>query len=187
VFGNHECWYNGLDAANTVRSSFQHLKNVYLLENSSITIDGIEFFGCTLWPDYKQADPYVIRYAQTIDKNLLYIGVDFQTIQEKQRESVETLRTLPYNKNRVIITHYPPTCLSITDEFNADDIEIQYLCYSEITDGVFALSPLAWMHGHIHNSVNYKIGDTDVLANPRGDHFVRNARFDIKQSYTLDC
>ena len=134
VFGNHEHWTHGLNAVETFRASIQHLKNVFLLENTSVTIDDVEFFGCTLWPDYKQANPAVLEYAQNVDENVRRVGVDVSMVQERQRQSVQSLRALVPNRKRIIITHYAPSCLSITDDFQCDEPLMQYLCYSEITD-----------------------------------------------------
>lgn len=177
----------GLNAVETFRASIQHLKNVFLLENTSVTIDDVEFFGCTLWPDYKQANPAVLEYAQNVDENVRRVGVDVSMVQERQRQSVQSLRALVPNRKRIIITHYAPSCLSITDDFQCDEPLMQYLCYSEITDVVVLLNPIAWVHGHMHYTINYKIGDVDVLCNPRGNRFVSNKHFSSKYLYTVQC
>lgn len=43
-----------------------------------------------------------------------------------------------------------------------------YLC--PLTFQIWSLnySPLLWLHGHLHNSSMYEIGDCKVVCNPKG-------------------
>jgi predicted phosphodiesterase len=61
VAGNHE-HYHG-DYANTLsnlKSKFSYLKNVHVLNNESIEIDNVVFFGGTLWTDMNKEDPLTL-------------------------------------------------------------------------------------------------------------------------------
>ncbi len=37
-------------------------------------------------------------------------------------------------------------------------------------------APDVWIHGHIHRHLDYQVGGTRVVANPRGHHFVLSER-----------
>lgn len=42
-------------------------------------------------------------------------------------------------------------------------------CYaSDLTDLIVDRRPDLWMHGHVHHAVDYGVGRTRVICNPRG-------------------
>ena len=48
-----------------------------------------------------------------------------------------------------------------------------------------------WVHGHTHESHDYKIGETRILCNPRGystlgNHDQENKNFDINKSFEVE-
>ena len=45
--------------------------------------------------------------------------------------------------------------------------------------------PALWIHGHAHNSVDYTIGETRILSNPRGYSNRLNRNFDDNLIITL--
>ena len=40
--------------------------------------------------------------------------------------------------------------------------------YSNMTELMFDKKPALWVHGHVHASFDYMMGDTRVVCNPRG-------------------
>jgi hypothetical protein len=54
------------------------------------------------------------------------------------------------------------------------------LCFVSDAESLLAGVDL-WVHGHTHDSFDYRVGTTRVLCNPRGyarDGMVENPRFD---------
>jgi Icc-related predicted phosphoesterase len=39
---------------------------------------------------------------------------------------------------------------------------------SNLEDLILATHPVLWVHGHVHDPFDYMVGETRVLANPRG-------------------
>ena len=39
---------------------------------------------------------------------------------------------------------------------------------SDLEDLILATHPTLWVHGHVHNSCDYRVGATRVLCNPHG-------------------
>jgi hypothetical protein len=60
--GNHEHYHGDYAAtANTIRSTFGDLHNVHFLDKEWRIIDGVLFFGGTLWTDMNGEDPATLR------------------------------------------------------------------------------------------------------------------------------
>lgn len=71
----------------------------------------------------------------------------------------------------VVMTHHAPSFESIPDRYASDVLSNAYA--SHINFNLFeAGQPDVWIHGHIHDTVDYTIGDTQVVSNPFGyrDH-----------------
>jgi Icc-related predicted phosphoesterase len=64
-----------------------------------------------------------------------------------------------------VITHHAPHRLSVPAQFDGEPLTPCYV--SHIPELVRPPADL-WIHGHIHNSMDYAIGGTRVLCNPRG-------------------
>jgi Icc-related predicted phosphoesterase len=65
----------------------------------------------------------------------------------------------------VIVTHHAPSMLSLPEHRRSEEISSAYA--SNLEPLILQYQPRLWIHGHIHHSNNYCIGETRVLANPR--------------------
>lgn len=72
----------------------------------------------------------------------------------------------PFDGKTVVVTHHGPTELSIDSDFRAERSNAFYV--SRMENLIFEHQPALWVHGHVHRSGNYEIGDTRVIINPRG-------------------
>lgn len=79
-------------------------------------------------------------------------------LEEKFRE--------PYDGPTVVITHFAPSRHSIHPRFS--DSLLNACFVSDLEDRILRWQPQLWMHGHTHDSFDYRIGATRVIANPRG-------------------
>lgn len=176
VCGNHDYW--GSTIINTVRfcKNLQtKFNNVHFLENECINIDGWNIAGCTLWADFKLfntqktsgelAEYYVNDYRRIRKHNganrLLYTD----TLKEFNN-SVEFLKTLADKDNLIIVTHHACSDKSVKIEYIQNALSPAYV--SNLEDLIKELKPKYWLHGHLHNSSHYLIGDTEVISNPFG-------------------
>jgi len=188
VLGNHE-HYN-----NVYFDTFERIKkelpgNVYLLEAESITIDDVHFFGGTFWTDMNKRDPLVLRY---VDKNLSDFSVikhnSFQVkniygnsyytdkfstsfVADVFTDTVTKLKDflLKHKENKVVvISHHAPCQLSINEKYK-DDFPMNYGYFSDLSNLILDNPQIkTWVHGHMHDSVDYMLGKTRVICNPRG-------------------
>ena len=76
----------------------------------------------------------------------------------------------PFDGPTVIITHHAPSPRSIHPRF---DGALLNACFVSNAEHLLAAgSADLWVHGHTHDSVDYLLGSTRVVCNPRG--YMRN-------------
>ena len=121
VPGNHEYYDAELQtAARALRARARLSRNVQLLDNDELILDGVRFLGSTLWTDFAllgsqsigRASSESIKYA--IDFRKIRMGDGFLTPQqtvELHREAITFLQARLENHfdgRTVVITHHAP-------------------------------------------------------------------------------
>jgi Icc-related predicted phosphoesterase len=66
----------------------------------------------------------------------------------------------------IVVTHHAPSIKSIVDRYKSDPVSAAFA--SNMDDFILEHQPRLWIHGHTHESFDYKIGQTRVVCNPRG-------------------
>lgn len=172
VAGNHELydghWERTLDVIR--ESSRRH--EVHFLENVAVTLGGIRFLGATLWTDYtyfgEDRMDAAMASAQRIMPDYRVIeGCTPERTIERHRASRAWLEheLSQSGPPAVVVTHHYPRKDSTPARFQED------LCTaafgSQLPTELLDRARL-WVHGHTHNSFDYRVGDCRVLCNPRG-------------------
>lgn len=177
VAGNHEFYghdrYGELAAG---RAEAARHPNLYLLERDSVVIDGVEFLGCTLWTDYKYAgvreQARAMHWAarRISDHRLISAGKGAWSPEEALAEheasrnwlSEQLAQSTP--RPRVVVTHHAPSRQSVQPRYRDD---LLTAAFASDMDELITKATL-WVHGHLHASTDYRLGDCRVVANPRG-------------------
>lgn len=164
--------------------------NVQVLENDTFERDGFRFFGATLWTDMdlhgdvteasnvigeRMNDYKRTRWSPTYRK--LRPGdtrAQHRTTVSKLREF---LKTGDPSKS-IVLTHHAPSPLSLPERRREFLISAAYA--SNLEDLIVEFQPALWIHGHIHHSNDYRIGNTQILSNPRAYIDDPNPDFDPK-------
>jgi Icc-related predicted phosphoesterase len=73
------------------------------------------------------------------------------------------------------VTHHAPHPGSLHPRYANDLISAAYV--SDLTPLIESGKPALWVHGHVHASFDYRVGDTRVICNPNG-YGGENAAFD---------
>jgi Icc-related predicted phosphoesterase len=68
----------------------------------------------------------------------------------------------------VVVTYHLPHARSIPSRFQGDLLNAAYA--SDLSEVIEAGRPALWVHGHTHESCDYRVGDTRIVCNPRGYH-----------------
>lgn len=181
IAGNHE-FYGGviedvIDELHTLSDD-----QVRFLECETAVIAGVRILGTTLWTDFG-LNPELYGAARGTMSDLLG---DYSTIRRKLSEfsacRINTDYMLALHRtyfewlNRelsngfdgptVVITHTAPSRRSITSHNSHQVVAAAFA--SNLEDFVDNHEIAAWVHGHIHDSVDYMIGNTRVVSNPYG-------------------
>jgi predicted phosphodiesterase len=195
VVGNHEFYGSDLS---TTYARFRELAegtNVRLLERSEWHHDGVRFLGCTLWSDYRLLDSPDARrrgiddaVRLMFDFSRIRVAPDFeetfspavsQLLFSQSVAWLDECFARPHAGPTVVVTHFAPTPASIAPRFEKSTINASFV--SDLTAKIERWQPELWLHGHTHDSFDYRIGRTRVLCNARGyskNGATENARFD---------
>ncbi|MBB2789234.1 UNVERIFIED_ORG: Icc-related predicted phosphoesterase [Rhizobium esperanzae] len=153
--------------------------NVFILDGGVASIEGINFVGATLWSDYALFGDR--RMAMLADQNASH---DYSEIKLSKRPAkrfsarnamerhyearviIDRFLGASSSVPTVVVTHHAPSILSISPENVDDPLAPSYA--SSLERIILRHQPCLWVHGHLHNSSDYRIGSTRVVCNPRG-------------------
>lgn len=193
VMGNHEHYHHTFNQ--TARVLRQHLpSNFTLLDNSSEFYNGVHFVGGTMWGNFCGEDEKMMELGeermndyQTIDYSFTKPGLfPSDTVQEHNYTVQWFKQVLPTLRGKVVmVTHHAPSFRSISEDYVTSDTIGAYA--SDVEEVIYAHEPDIWVHGHIHDTRDYFIGNTRILCNPKG--YPRkddtNGNFDINHDVTI--
>jgi hypothetical protein len=185
IAGNHEFYGGHFDKVIGEMREAANGTNIRILENDQVVIDDVRFLGCTLWTDFKLYEAQHTSPLVTINTIAAFMN-DYQKVTAYGREAGtyrklhprDTLRrhevsrdwlksrlAEPFAGPTVVITHHAPSPKSVPEAFEGDVLSAAYATDLESMMGRHV--PL-WIHGHIHNTIDYTVYGTRVLCNPRG-------------------
>lgn len=79
---------------------------------------------------------------------------------------IQTELSQPFDGPTVVVTHHEPHRYSIPVRRQNDLLSACYA--SDLSDLMLSGHPDLWVHGHVHDPVDYEIGHCRVVSNPRG-------------------
>ena len=80
IMGNHEHYHGDFaESAKLIKGTFGDLKNFYFLDKDWININGIFFYGGTLWTDMNKEDPRTMR-------EMTYCMNDYRGVDNSNRQ-----------------------------------------------------------------------------------------------------
>ncbi|HVJ59296.1 MAG TPA: metallophosphoesterase, partial [Burkholderiaceae bacterium] len=93
----------------------------------------------------------------------------------------------PHDGPTVVVTHFAPARGSIAARFAGSPINGCFV--SDLEARIRQWRPQLWLHGHTHDSFDYRVGETRIVANPRGyapNGVIENAKFDPQLVIAVD-
>ncbi len=178
VTGNHEYYtQQPMDAGDCAFHDWlkEYYPNVTVLQDEAIEIDGVHFFGGTMWTDFAGADrrAMITAHQQMNDYRLIILPNGQQltpadTITFHQIFVCNLMAWLEQGLSgpRIVITHNAPVVnpntqfgnSPLTPAFNALDMK-------EIIE---KHQPDLWVYGHTHECDDQTIGKTRIISNQLG-------------------
>lgn len=180
VHGNHEAYGKHLDhVQEDIEAACAAAGNVHFLNCNEFTIGNVRFLGATMWTDFRlfgDSDRQIaMREAEAV-------MVDYKRIR-LAREGYRKLRSADTAKfhslhkswlkqkldesfigKTVVVTHMAPSMKSVSDRYAQDMVSA---AYASNLDEIASRADL-WIHGHMHESFDYQVGDCRVVCNPCG-------------------
>ncbi|MBU5635114.1 metallophosphoesterase [Geomonas sp. Red69] len=153
-------------------------ENIAYLDNQAITIDEVTFICSCAWTDFHDSDPKAMALAssQMNDFRLIYAETDGvlrklspEMTVERHLKSIAFIRgALDENRNKkcFIVTHHAPSPRSVPQQYQGDSLNPAF--FTDLSSLILAYQPVAWAHGHMHDSQSYHIDQTAVICNPLG-------------------
>lgn len=174
VFGNHEFYsYNYEGVKKKIKENLP--SNFYLLDNDTVSIQGWNFIGFTLWSDFRNENPLEMMEAECNmnDYKVIRIGSNYRKLRaddtlsfHKESKNYLLKQLENFQENVFVISHHAPSYQSIPQEYKNHSNG----AYSSNLDDLIIEHPQIkyWVHGHTHNFFDYQIGECRVICNPVG-------------------
>ena len=179
VAGNHEYYGEDFDSVNNYFYELQaEYTNFFWLHNESIIIDGVEFFGGTMFTDW-ELDNESWTAKQRAKEGI----ADFSWITKKGRDGLNS-RWNPEDhlqehlafrdslvqwlakpaEKRVVVSHFVPHPEGSDPKYKGSSLNPYFLC--DMTKYMENVN--LWMYGHTHSSKDMMEGNCRLVCNPRG-------------------
>lgn len=178
VMGNHEFYNHDMKDTREYWKAFaDNHPDFHLLDNSTAIINDVVYVGGTLWTNLDNNN----TTSEMLINNALN---DFRCIRKNDSferfcagdSSKEFDNTFDYIKmihemrerddKLVVVTHHSPSFNSTSSMFAGSDINGAFA--SDLNYFIEESKINVWIHGHMHNQSDYIIGDTRIVANPKG-------------------
>jgi Icc-related predicted phosphoesterase len=192
ITGNHESYGDLYEEMEEVLRVFlsEHASHATLLHNQVIEIGGVTFLGTTLWSSCGAGNAELQRVIRSNMNDFRLIRTQLPILEgdwalrpakgayriftpsdanSLHREAVAWLSDqLPKHSRCVVIGHHAPSFLSAGAGHYGDNKLDSAYCSS--LDPLIKAHPQIqlWIHGHTHQAERYRIGNTQIVANPRG-------------------
>lgn len=156
----------------------------HFLERTRLDLEAggqrLRILGCTLWTDFllfgadRQAETMRVSVERMNDfAGMIRYGDGGPFAPHHAADifaaSVAWLRSelaTPFDGPTIVVTHHAPSRLSVHQTYKRDPTSAAFA--SHLDDLIAEAGPSLWVHGHMHHSLDYRIGRTRVVCNPRG-------------------
>jgi Icc-related predicted phosphoesterase len=175
VHGNHEAYgsvYGELTRDIQARAAGTQVR---FLERDEVIIGDVRFLGCCLWTDYDlygtpersmqmarrfMHDHTVIR----AEEGKWFMPEHALAEHEKSLIWLQERLMTPFDGRTMVVTHHGVTPASVHARYRDDPVNAGFV--SDLRH-ILDLADF-WIHGHVHDSFDYRVGAARVIANPRG-------------------
>ncbi|MBP1097512.1 metallophosphoesterase [Bradyrhizobium diazoefficiens] len=176
VAGNHE--FYGCDIDRTVDKARQLATgtNVHVLQNDTVTIDGVLFVGSTLWTDFNLFGNAELAMSRAADGMNDYRRIRKRRYAERlrpidtfrrhleSRDFIARVTRDGHSKPTVVVSHHGSVKEAISAGAENDILSAAYA-----SDCQELLEPVdLWIYGHTHEHRDFIIDRTRLVTNAKG-------------------
>lgn len=178
IVGNHELYGYAVPKLYAKLRSLAQGTLLHVLENDSVCIGDVTFYGCTLWSDFALFGNKSRLVAMEAARQHM---TDFRRIRVSPKYSrfcpddavkmhysskAWLLSATQTGGKKVVITHHAPSARSLAESRKDNLLSAAYASHCDAL--VAASQAVLWIHGHTHCAADYALWNTRVLSNPRG-------------------
>lgn len=149
--------------------------NITFLDNDVAEFAGLRVLGCTLWTDFRLGGGKQSNHMREVERGLNDHHVIHtqqgvlrarQTLADHERSRMWLEREVgkPFAGKTVVATHHGPHSMSVHPRFVGNPLNAGFV--SDLTPLMAHVD--LWVHGHVHDSFDYRVGPCRVVANPAG-------------------
>lgn len=175
--GNHEHYHGDFAKTTSILKSVcaSISDKLVFMENDTLVHNGVTFIGATLWTDLGKRNPVnMIKAGRSMNDYRTIKNGDNRLHPEDTVDAHEA--SLAYIKAQVasaetdkvvVCTHHAPTKLSVHPRYTDEEINSAYS--SDLSEFILESPKIKlWTHGHTHHALDYTVGETRIVCNPRG-------------------
>ncbi len=176
VPGNHEFYRHDITLIEELKERAPG--HIHVLNDDQLIIDGVRFLGSTLWTDFAlfgEADKFFAMqtaWQGMTDFSIISNGgrpftpEDAIRLHTASRDWLAAMLAEPFDGQTVVVTHHAPSSQSVHPRYAHDLLTPAFA--SNLEDLMEGDRVSLWVHGHMHESFDYKVHGTRVVCNPRG-------------------
>lgn len=179
VPGNHEFYGGSIEGTLEALKALSEGTRVRVLDDEAVVIDGVRFLGTTLWTDFmlfgagekraaamREAERFMRDFSRIRSGEAPFTPESSAALFARHAAWLERALAEPHAGPTVVITHHAPSRGSIHPRFADSLLNACFVSAAErLVDGRRAS---LWIHGHTHDSFDYRLNGARVLCNPRG-------------------
>ena len=190
VPGNHEFYRHAVEPELAAGKAAAAEAGIHLLDDDMVVLGGVRIVGATLWTDFcldGEANQQIAMLAAADMMNdyrairlkdtpwSTFRPSDSLSLHRASRAYLWQVLSAPFAGPTVVVTHHAPHERSIHERYRGNAVNAAFV--SDQTAIIARFQPALWVHGHVHDSFDYRLGDTRVICNPRG-YGHENPRFE---------
>lgn len=174
VAGNHEFYNADLPELTQAMRNLARALDIHFLENDAVVLGNVRVLGATLWTDFQL---YGERSAELAIEQAQLLMPDFSCVDyftqpftpsmsrdlcEASCEWLAAELSQPFAGRTVVVTHHAPSGRSIPMHYVGDSLSPAFASNLEHLAERCDL----WVHGHVHERLDYRIGNARIVTNP---------------------
>ncbi|MEZ5690472.1 MAG: metallophosphoesterase [Rickettsiales bacterium] len=149
--------------------------HVTFLQDEAVTLDGVHFFGGTMWTDFSGGNAKAMLEARTQmnDYRQIRQSDDLALTPEHTVELHETFAeklaawfTEPLSGARVVISHHAPVVNPNTKY--GSSLLMPAFNSLDMIEVIDTHHPVLWVYGHTHECDDHMRGNTRIISNQLG-------------------
>ena len=190
VPGNHEFHRHSLRGLWEQMRDWGKSRGIHVLEQETVEVEGVRFFGATLWSDFclfgegKRDSAIDLAAAEMSDydrirhdaEDRMLCPRDTLDMNDRTRKWLEREADSGATQGAVVVTHHGPSERCLKPGRRDDKLSA---CYASDHENLISRCGAAlWVYGHTHWSLDFRVGGVRVLSNQRGYAGEDNNGFD---------